>query len=327
MLAFYYMVIVDYPEEIVEIDEDFKLDKNTPIVIPGERYDNKWEEESHPHLKKALTMEQHNELVDLLASFVTLMEKHNITYLMYEGTLLGSYFFHDFVPWDDDLDLMIAWKDREKLLKVFSDHKLRETFDVCSYQDIIDWYSLETLEGRNPKLQKRADRDFYTKHADFKFKFFLKSSKNAGDFQWKWPFIDIKFYKETEDTVYKLDNIHPQHGTIHKRDFFPLHLRPFAGLWLPAPRDTRSWLRKKYAKFICVSHSWDHVKEVRQSRSHVSCSDILGIYPHVHRSKPIEAGYKNRMGVIESLMLGPRILHSVWVDEPWYNITGYYDLQ
>lgn len=324
LMVFYLVFLSDYPEEIVEVDQNFKLDTTSEIFSPGMKFKSVWPTESHQHLQRGLKQEEYRELVDLLEVFAELMRKNNITLVMMDGTLLGSYFFHDFVPWDDDLDLMVSWEDRAKVFKVFSDHKLRETYDVCTYQDTINWYSLETLEGRNPKLQKPSDREYYTNRADFKFKFFRKDSKQAGEYEWKWPFVDIKYFRVTGDKVNKVDN-HKEYYSLDRQDFFPFHLRPFAHLWLPAPRDTRAVLRKKYQKFTCVSHDWDHVREVSQSRLHVSCHDILDIYPHVHRTRLIEAAGKAH--VVESLVRGSRILHSVKVDEPWYNVSGYYDLQ
>jgi len=47
---------------------------------------------------------------------IVFLEKHNIEYSAYGGTLLGSLRHDGFIPWDDDLDLVVFEKDEEKLI-------------------------------------------------------------------------------------------------------------------------------------------------------------------------------------------------------------------
>ena len=51
----------------------------------------------------------------LLRTFTSLMDEHNITYFMYQGTLLGSYRHHGHIQWDDDIDFMLNISDRPKV--------------------------------------------------------------------------------------------------------------------------------------------------------------------------------------------------------------------
>ena len=68
----------------------------------------------------------HELLFDLLVAIDELCEKHNITYYLDSGTLLGAVRGKDFIPWDDDADLTMTRENYEKFCKVA--HELPEPF-------------------------------------------------------------------------------------------------------------------------------------------------------------------------------------------------------
>jgi lipopolysaccharide cholinephosphotransferase len=54
--------------------------------------------------------------IDLLQEFDRLCQKNNITYWVYFGTLLGAVRHQGFIPWDDDVDIMMPRKDFDRLM-------------------------------------------------------------------------------------------------------------------------------------------------------------------------------------------------------------------
>ena len=56
---------------------------------------------------------------DMLKEVDRIAKKHNIKYILGQGTLLGAVKYKKFIPWDDDIDLLITYKDLKKLLRVF----------------------------------------------------------------------------------------------------------------------------------------------------------------------------------------------------------------
>ncbi len=57
--------------------------------------------------------------LDILKETARICEKHNIPYLIGQGTLLGAAKYKGFIPWDDDVDLLLPYKDLLRLQKIF----------------------------------------------------------------------------------------------------------------------------------------------------------------------------------------------------------------
>lgn len=53
--------------------------------------------------------------LDLLSVFAELCEKHELKWFVHAGTMLGAVRHHGFIPWDDDIDVVMPRADYEKL--------------------------------------------------------------------------------------------------------------------------------------------------------------------------------------------------------------------
>ena len=78
---------------------------------------------------KELSLQELKEIeLDILKVFDTFCKEHNIRYFLSHGTLLGAIRYKKFIPWDDDVDVLVPREDYERLLSLYSDSERYRLF-------------------------------------------------------------------------------------------------------------------------------------------------------------------------------------------------------
>ena len=171
----------------------------------------------------------------ILKDFIEICEENDLTYFMYAGSLLGVIRHQGFIPWDDDIDVIMFREDFEKLNKILEnniDEKYR-FFNVLNEETYHYTWGRLTLKNTLFK-EWWADQVDYTPNIfidifildnmpNNKFKRFIH--KWSG-FVWNQLTIysilkfknDSKIKQIIQDTIYYILKILPvSPATIKKR--------------------------------------------------------------------------------------------------------------
>lgn len=199
-----------------------------------------------------ITVTDYRLLLELTRIFSKAVDSENLTYFLYGGSLLGSYRHHGFIPWDDDVDIMMNSSQKDAIRRVLS-----------SYEPEYKLYA-------PPHKQ---------------WKFYRAESKHLKEKPFRWPYVDIFFFREDENRIWDEFFWYQFTYVYEKKKVFPLQNRPFDNLSLPAPCDVSSFLGN-YASEICMTNSFSHRQERwLYKRAQVPCQALAGRYPIVKRTR------------------------------------------
>lgn len=142
-------------------------------------------------MEKHLTLEEvKKRQVDMLFAFDEFCRKNDITYFVAYGTLLGAVRHKGYIPWDDDVDVMVPFSEIAKIKKIFKHDKY-----TISHYDNDPYY--------NYPYPRLTDNATYTKIG--------KRAKTYGVFVDIYPIYDfpnseseIEKYRNRINRVFKI---------------------------------------------------------------------------------------------------------------------------
>lgn len=183
----------------------------------------------------------------LLRLFNYICVKEKISFMLYGGSLLGSYRHHGKIPWDDDVDVLVGSKFKKRLRQILE-----------TESDWSNFLSVQTNTLSQWKVYRKADDH--------------------------WPFIDVFFYDENQTHLWDTAPQYQGRFVYHKKDVFPFKFRLFNGLCMPVPKNIRVILEQNYDVDRCQSPSFNHFTNSRipsKRRLNLPCNQLYAWFPFV----------------------------------------------
>lgn len=197
----------------------------------------------------------------LLKRVTKMLDENNIDYFLISGTLLGYVRHNDFIPWDDDIDLIV---DGEALKKLDKTKYKKLNFlvindgitKVCYYDKIIDLSPI-----------------------------FAKCAKEYHRPNYHWPFVDLFSY--TYDN--KKKNLLFFNKIWDVNSFFPNKRKYFLKMMVSIPRDSHYFLEKNYGKdymTTLVSTNYCHKEEKNiRDRKRITMNEYVNYIKYKEENK------------------------------------------
>ena len=233
--------------------------------------------------------------LDLLAELRRVLDKYGLTYFADSGTLIGAVRHKGFIPWDDDIDIVMKRQDYEKLLEV-ADKEFKEPyFFQCVYTD--DHFLRGYSRLRNVDSTAVGKSDIYsgTVHGVFIDIFPLDQVPDNQNERNRW----LKKIKKMNSLLRCTRYLDFENGSLQKKITKPFRVLMNAALTIYGyERLYRDYLRlcTKYdgegTKYISyVAYSMGKTRHIWESSCFVESIEV----PYEFTSIRIPSGYDSRL--------------------------------
>lgn len=239
--------------------------------------------EKQYNFRDSLLRQHQLRMLDILQEVDQVCNNHGITYWISDGTLLGAVRHKGFIPWDDDLDIQMPYKDFKKFIKIASaelsqnlviqTHKTDNTY-VAPYAKIRDLKSSIVENNSIDKNYKYRGiyidvfpvdncNPFLIKISAYLHYYFLykPSHYNKNSFWTFWLntmyallsfvytiFRQIDFIIGTKDLNYIYGSVF--NAAFPKKIIYPVNTIEFEGINFKAPNNPHGYLTLLYGDYM-----------------------------------------------------------------------------
>jgi len=118
--------------------------------------------------------------INLLKTTINILTEFDIKHFLISGTLLGFVRHNDFIPWDDDIDLLVDESILKKLDKISEKYPNLNIFQIPSHK----YNSIKVCFSDGLEIPQNSKVEIWKKNA-------ISKSNN-----YTWPFIDLFVYEK-----------------------------------------------------------------------------------------------------------------------------------
>lgn len=86
--------------------------------------------------------------LELLKQFADYCDKHDLRYYLDYGTLIGAVRHEGFIPWDNDVDVVMPRPDYERFIKMVKQEKIADHMDILDYREVRTFPFLKIIDNR-----------------------------------------------------------------------------------------------------------------------------------------------------------------------------------
>lgn len=159
----------------------------------------KYDDETLKHL--------HDLELMILKDFSKICEENNLKYYMYAGSLLGTIRHEGFIPWDDDLDVVMFRDDFEKFKKIFlaSENSKYELLSNETQKDYFYFFAKLMIKGTRFEEEWISQLNF---HMGINIDIFVLDDVSDNKYSRKYQILRSFLYNRMLITSnLKLDNL------------------------------------------------------------------------------------------------------------------------
>lgn len=142
-------------------------------------------------MEKEILDRLHETMLEIYDEIARICEKHNLTYFVVGGTLLGAVVHKNYIPWDDDLDIAMPRDSYDKFIQVCEKELNEKLFLHCIETDKNYWLPFAKVRMNNTIFleEKRKNVKAHSGIYVDIFPFDYASKKNTIKHKKKWKKI------------------------------------------------------------------------------------------------------------------------------------------
>lgn len=211
----------------------------------------------------------HQTEVEILDEIVRICEKYSLKYYLIGGTLLGAVRHKGFIPWDDDLDIVMPRTDYNRFCEL-----CKSELDTRYYLHNIDtdptyWLIFAKIRKKNTFFNERNIADIHAPKGIYVDIFPLDNAMCETSFEQK---IRTRLIKQISVAIYLKRGLTLNISRRHRLVLCPLQLFSISALTKCQNRLMTALNRKECGYYINFGSNYNTVKQtIPKSKYEPSC--------------------------------------------------------